>query len=74
MNPNETARREGNEAFTRELLAALRTGDADAAVTLAVDALFRSQVHATAVWDAVHLAAAESLVRYGGGNALHENT
>lgn len=72
--PRGWARAEADTSYTRDLLEIMRSGDSQAAVESAVDVLFTRRVPAGALWDAAHLAAAESLVRDGDGNALHENT
>jgi hypothetical protein len=65
-------------AATRELFALLREGKADPACDLAVKQLLRG-VGGQALWDAVHLAAAELMVRHKSGwglasRPLHANT
>ena len=63
---------------TRELFALLREGQAHAACELATQQLLGG-TGAQAVWDAVHLATAELMVRHGSGwglasQPLHSNT
>lgn len=65
-------------AATRELLDVIREGKGDAAAALAVQQLRRG-VASQALWDAVHLATAELLVRHKDGwglasRPLHSNT
>jgi hypothetical protein len=65
-------------AATRELFALLREGKAEPACDLAVKQLLRG-VGAQALWDAVHLATAELMVRHKSGwglasRPLHANT
>jgi hypothetical protein len=72
----ETAPQSG--AARRELLALIRDGQVEPACTLAVQQLQRG-VGAQALWDAVHLATAELLVRHHDGwglasRPLHSNT
>src|SRR5438045_1601625 len=68
-------RREGTR---RGMLAQIREGQVERASALAVQ-LLRSGVKAQALWDAVHLATAELLVRHHDGwglasRPLHSNT
>ena len=68
----------GDRAATLELFGLLRTGKADQACELAVKQLLGG-VGAQAVWDAVHLATAELMVRHSSGwgvasRPLHSNT
>lgn len=72
--PKSWSQTKGHPEFTRDLLESMRAGDSRAAVEAAIKALFTGKVSAQALWDAAHLAGAESLIRYGEGNALHENT
>ena len=63
---------------TRELFALLREGKANAACELAIKQLIGG-TSAQAIWDAVHLATAELMVRHGSGwglasRPLHANT
>jgi hypothetical protein len=65
-------------AATVELLGLLRTGKAEQASALAVEQL-KAGAGAQAVWDAVHVAAAELMVRHNSGwgvasRPLHSNT
>lgn len=65
-------------AATRELFALLREGKADAACELAAKQLLAG-TSAQAIWDAVHLATAELMVRHSSGwglasRPLHSNT
>src|SRR5262245_38923769 len=65
-------------AATRELFSLLREGKAEPACDLAIEQLLRG-VGARAHWDAVHLAAAELMVRHQSGwglasRPLHANT
>lgn len=67
-----------DRAATIELLGAIREGKAEAAAALAVQQLRRG-VSAQALWDAIHLATAELLVRHKDGwglasRPLHSNT
>ena len=67
-----------DRAATRELLGQIREGGAETASALAVQQLRRG-VGAQALWDAVHLAIAELLVRHNDGwglasRPLHSNT
>jgi hypothetical protein len=68
----------GDPGATRELFALLREGRADAACELAARQLLGG-IGAQALWDAVHLATAELMVRHGSGwglasRPLHSNT
>src|SRR5262249_56266249 len=56
-------------AATRELFALLREGKAEPACDLAVEQLLRG-VGGQALWDAVHLATAELMVRHKSGWGL----
>ena len=67
-----------DRAATLELLAALREGKGEASAALALQQLKRG-VSAQALWDAIHLATAELLVRHKDGwglasRPLHSNT
>lgn len=67
-----------DRAATRELWGQIRDGQAEPAATLAVQQLRRG-IGAQALWDAVHLATAELLVRHNDGwglasRPLHSNT
>jgi hypothetical protein len=67
-----------DSAATRELIALLREGKAESACDLAITQL-RSGVGAQALWDAIHLATAELMVRHKSGwglasRPLHANT
>jgi hypothetical protein len=76
--PPTWAAGQADAAATRELFALLREGKAEPACDLAVGQLLRG-VGGQAVWDAVHLATAELLVRHKSGwglasRPLHANT
>jgi hypothetical protein len=65
-------------AATTEMLAQIRQGDGEKASVLAIQQL-RHGVKALAIWDAVHLATAELLIRHKDGwglasRPLHSNT
>jgi len=62
-----------DSAATRELLTTLRTGSADEAATLVVD-LVNRQVSPQSIYDAMHLAAGELVMRQSGIVALHAMT
>src|SRR6185436_3522806 len=67
-----------DEAATRELFSLLREGKAEPACDLAIKQLLGG-VGAQALWDAVHLATAELMVRHQSGwglasRPLHANT
>jgi hypothetical protein len=69
---------EVDEVATRELFSRIRSGQPDEACELAMDQLQRG-VSAQAIWDAVHLATAELMVRHNSGwglasRPLHSNT
>jgi hypothetical protein len=76
--PADWAGQGANPPATREVFGQLREGRAEAASALAVQQLRRG-VKAQALWDAVHLATAELLVRHNDGwglasRPLHSNT
>jgi hypothetical protein len=76
--PADWAGGRADAGATRELFGQVREGRAEAALTLAVQQLRRG-VKAQALWDAVHLATAELLVRHNDGwglasRPLHSNT
>jgi hypothetical protein len=76
--PADWAGGRADEAATGELLGQLRQGQAEPACALAIEQLHRG-VNAQALWDAVHLATAELLVRHSDGwglasRPLHSNT
>ena len=58
---------------TKELLTTLRTGSADEAATLVLD-LVNRQVSPQSIYDAMHLAAGELVMRQSGIVALHAMT
>lgn len=59
---------------TRELLAAIRSGNVDAACDAAQQQLLSGKVSAQAVWDAVHLASGELMMRQPGIYGIHTVT
>jgi len=68
----------GDRAATRELLGQVRDGQTEQATALAMQQLRRG-IQAQAIWDAVHLATAELLIRHNDGwglasRPLHSNT
>jgi hypothetical protein len=76
--PPTWAANQADPAATRELFALLREGKAEPACDLAVKQLLRG-VGGQALWDAVHLATAELMVRHKSGwglasRPLHANT
>jgi hypothetical protein len=76
--PPTWAAAKAEAAATRELFALLREGKAEPACDLAVKQLLRG-IGAQALWDAVHLATAELMVRHKSGwglasRPLHANT
>jgi hypothetical protein len=76
--PSNWAADKADPAATRELFLLLREGKAESACDLAVKQLLHG-VGAQAVWDAVHLATAELMVRHKSGwglasRPLHANT
>jgi hypothetical protein len=76
--PPDWAGGRADRAATREVLGQIREGQAERASALAVQQL-RRRVGAQALWDAVHLATAELLVRHRDGwglasRPLHSNT
>lgn len=64
--PADWVRREGHAESTRELVEAIRKGKVNAACELATKRLVESKVSAWAIWDAVHVAAAELMIRHRG--------
>ena len=75
--PKSWAATDGERSATLELLACLRAGQVDEACELASVQLIPGRVRAGAIWDAVHLAAAELLWRCTGSlgvHPLHANT
>lgn len=76
--PPDWSGRGADPTVTMELLAQIRQGDGEQASALAVEQLRRGS-GAQSVWDAVHLATAELLVRHKDGwglasRPLHSNT
>lgn len=76
--PPDWAGQRAEKAATLELLAQIREGEGDKAALLAVQQLRRGS-GAQTIWDAVHLATAELLVRHKDGwglasRPLHSNT
>lgn len=59
---------------TRDLLDVIREGDVDAACQQAVDVLSKGKAGAVPLWDAVHLAAAELMMRQPGIYGIHTLT
>jgi hypothetical protein len=72
--PGDWATNESNPAVTKDLLGLIRESKGDEACKLAVTLLVEGKCRAGAVWDAVHLAAGELMLRWRHGDALHENT
>jgi len=72
--PANWAEAKGDSGLTRELLAVMSERNADGAFQLAITQLARGNVRAGAIWDAVHLAAAEAYIRGDANNGLHSNT
>jgi hypothetical protein len=76
--PPAWAGNRANRAATRELLGLIREGKAEPASALAIKQLL-SGVNAQALWDGIHLATAELMVRHKDGwglasRPLHSNT
>jgi hypothetical protein len=76
--PADWAGGRGDQAATRELLGQIRNGQAEPASALAIEQLSRG-IASQSLWDAVHLATAELLVRHNDGwglasRPLHSNT
>ena len=59
---------------TTDLLAAIRIGEVEGACDLAVSLLTERKVSASAVWDAIHLAGAELMLRQPGIYGIHTVT
>src|SRR5262249_39390027 len=72
--PAGWARAGADAAFTRELLGVIRRIEGEGACELALERLIAGQADASPVWDAIHLAANECMVRFGSTTALHANT
>ena len=68
--PKDWGADEADRGATLEIYALLRDAKVDAACDLVADQLAAGKIHAATAWDAVHLAAADLLVRYktGGSN------
>lgn len=64
----------GEGKATEEILAAVREGKPAEASAAAADSLLKGKVHAPAVWDAVHLAAGELMMRVPGILGVHTVT
>src|SRR5262245_35864324 len=61
-------------AIAADLIAPIRAGNASTACRAAVALLTQSKVGAGAIWDSVHLAAAEFMFRHRGLGAVHAVT
>jgi hypothetical protein len=74
--PGDWAGAGADVGFTNELLGLIRERASEAACRLAQARLAGGRARAGAVWDAVHLAAAEIVLNrpWDGGTALHANT
>ncbi|MCY2965120.1 MAG: hypothetical protein NT069_16050, partial [Planctomycetota bacterium] len=64
----------GNADFTRDLLETLRSGDMQRSANQAVASLLAGNAQSGAVWDAVHLAAGELMMRQPGIFGIHTVT
>jgi len=71
LNWNGTA---ANEAVTQALLDPLREGQTDAACAMAMGFLRDKKCEGQAIWDAVHLAACEMMMRQPGIGGIHTVT
>ena len=65
--PADWTARDGNRNATLEVYALLRQGNAEAACDLICSQLLTGKVKAGAVWDAIHLSAADYIFRYSRG-------
>jgi hypothetical protein len=72
--PGDWTAARGNESVTRDLLTAMRQEDIDTACGRALDVLAKGQAQSGAVWDAVHLAAGELMMRQPGIYGIHTVT
>jgi hypothetical protein len=72
--PAEWAVGAGDERATLDLLTTLRAGDVDAACRTAFEALAKGRATAQSLWDAIHLAAGEQMMRQPGIVGLHTVT
>lgn len=72
--PGNWAESTGNDAAARDLLEAIRTASIDEACQKTVDELKSGRIQAQAVWDAVHLAAGELMMRQPGILGIHTVT
>ena len=72
--PGDWAATGGNAAVVAELLAPLRSGQTEAACRLAARTLTEGRCKAGAVWDAIHLAAGELMMRQAGIAGVHTVT
>ncbi|MEM7454415.1 MAG: hypothetical protein AAF456_08660 [Planctomycetota bacterium] len=69
--PMNWAGERSDPAFVRKLVPLIRTGDHQAAATLVVDELVSGAIEAQSVWDAVHLAAGEIILRVSNIGSMH---
>ena len=78
--PADWTARDGSRNATLEVYALLRQGNAEAACDLICSQLLTGKVKAGAVWDAIHLSAADYIFRYSrggtelGGGKIHAIT
>jgi hypothetical protein len=72
--PGDWSGAASDTALTGELLAAIRKGQIEPACQAAAQALVQGKAQAAAVWDAVHLAAGELMMRQPGIYGIHTVT
>jgi hypothetical protein len=72
--PPSWAEAKGDSGMTSELMRVMGERDGNGAFGLIVEQMARGKIRAGAIWDAVHLAAAEAYIRGDTNNALHSNT
>lgn len=69
--PANWAGTRSDKAFVKELIEVIRTGKHSDAAKLAVDRLVDGSIQAASVWDAVHLAAGEIVLRQATIGSMH---
>lgn len=72
--PPSWAEAKSDSGMTQELMSVMRERNANGAFGLVIEQMARGKARAGAIWDAVHLAAAEAYVRGDTFNALHTIT
>ena len=72
--PGNWTARQGNASVTKDLLQIVRTGNIKDTCNRAIEQLTKGKAQAQAVWDAVHLAAGELMMRQPGIYGIHTVT